>query len=431
MYRRGDRDPYVRFDPAVWCASGRPGLPQQCAVDAADQPGAPRFVSGTFGTYDERSKMNGLPVEGICGAVAPDPNSGQPTVGDVSAVHELYNGYLRGWSPFMPVGRAVSTDGRHDYRLAPGVDPVGAPAIASWTAMSVDIFVRGSDNKLYGSHNELAGTRFVRWSDWVLLGNDFDSDPAAIFADADTLYLAARSAADGTIRFRTRVAGQWGDWLAITGPSAGVGSAPAIAAYNARLNVIVRGYDGNLHNLPCTRVGSGAATTIAPDRWQAVLAHWSGQPFIGKPSTNWDGDGTYLYVAAVTADHKGWVNGFLDAWGFWASIPIELSPLDSDPSIAKAGSDNRYFAADRRGLLIDGTRWDVTYPVGGVPGSAVSAVMSHNGSQIHVAAVIDDHGRPGVWWKFKGGFVPPCNYNAPGTCGACGCGLAGAPACDY
>jgi hypothetical protein len=217
----------------------------------------------------------------------------------------------------------------------------------------------------------------------------------------------------------------------VAAPPKGVASAPAIAAFDTRLHIFVRGFDDNLYDLPCTRAGAGTLTNLIPDTWQRVLEHWNGLPFIGKPSAIWDSEGAYLYVSAVTSDHTGWVNGFLDHWGQWAPIPIELSSLDDEPSIAFAGSDNRYFAADRRGLLMDGSRWtSPTITVGGVPSSAVSSVMSRDASRIDVAARIDDNGHPGVWWKFKGAFVPPCNYNAPGACAMCGCGLPGTPACD-
>ena len=53
-------------------------------------------------------------------------------------------------------------------------------------------------------------------------------------------------------------------------------------------------------------------------------------------------------------------------------------------------------------------------------------------TRIDVAALMDDHGHPGVWWRFYGGntFTPPCNYNKPGTCAQCGCNVPGSLACD-
>ena len=71
--------------------------------------------------------------------------------------------------------------------------------------------------------------------------------------------------------------------------------------------------------------------------------------------------------------------------------------------------------------------------MGGVLASAPAVVIAPQGvSRIDVAAIIEDHGRPGVWWKFfsgDGGYTPPCNFNKPGTCAQCGCNGAGEPAC--
>jgi hypothetical protein len=70
---------------------------------------------------------------------------------------------------------------------------------------------------------------------------------------------------------------------------------------------------------------------------------------------------------------------------------------------------------------------------GGVLASAPAVVWPRNGVKpVDIAAVIDDHGRPGVWSKFlslDGSDRPPCNDNAPGTCAQCGCNVPGAPAC--
>src|SRR5262249_39882711 len=149
----------------------------------AAEPGAPSLASGTFGVYDERSKMNGLPEEGICATVSPDPGVAEPTLADASAVTELYMSYIASWSPFVPVGRAARTGPSRDSSLEPGVDPVGAPTVASFTTPSVEIFARGTNGTLYEIHNYLNGTQFNGWSDWTVVGIGFDSDPAAIFAD--------------------------------------------------------------------------------------------------------------------------------------------------------------------------------------------------------------------------------------------------------
>ena len=43
-YERADRDRYMGFDPEIWCAAGRPGLPPRCAAGTADLPGFPEIT---------------------------------------------------------------------------------------------------------------------------------------------------------------------------------------------------------------------------------------------------------------------------------------------------------------------------------------------------------------------------------------------------
>jgi hypothetical protein len=435
MYQRPDRDSFVRFDPAVWCGTGRPGIPARCAVDQTKGSVTPPLPSATFGVFDEFAKMNGLPEEGVCGAKTPDPRWAEPTVADASAALELYYGYLLGWSPLTPVGEPKWRDGRRDYQLAPGVDPVGVPAVASWTTPSFEIFVRGSDNKLYTIRNEVVGSGFTSWSDWTPVGDGFDSDPAVVFVAADILYLAARSSADGTIRLRAREAGAWGDWTAIPNPMGGTASAPALAGPDNYLNIFVFGNGGQLFaafgSLPLP--GTGGAVTFG--EWQAIPYGFG----LGRPNA-WGRDG-WMFYTVVGTDYTPWVNGWSaeTSWGRWVSLHpgIEISRTDPEPSVGIAGPDARYFAPDRRGLIRSASRWEPSYVIGGLVSSSVGASLSRDYSRYDIAALVDDHGRPGVWWKYNSGvatgskFVPPCNYNAPGACAVCGCGTPGAPSCDY
>src|SRR4029079_18780210 len=125
-----------------------------------------------------KSKMNGFKIDGICGSSEPDPTSGEPTPGDAAAVEELFASQALQWSPFRPIGRSVSLGQPLDYQLAPGVDSIGTPAIAAWTSPAVEVFVRGTGNFVYGTHNELASGAFLRWSDWQLVALGVDASPA-------------------------------------------------------------------------------------------------------------------------------------------------------------------------------------------------------------------------------------------------------------
>src|SRR5205814_673223 len=95
-------------DPARWCMDGA-ALPPTCAAGPDPTQGSPSIAGGTFGVYDERSKMNGLPADGVCGSTSPDEGSFEPTVGDVSSVEELYFMVGAGWTPLHPVGRSIKS----------------------------------------------------------------------------------------------------------------------------------------------------------------------------------------------------------------------------------------------------------------------------------------------------------------------------------
>ena len=364
MYRRPDRGRYTRFDPAVWCRNGA-SLPATCASSGpAQQPGSPPIASGTFGPYDELSVMNGFPSDGICDGAVADPTSGQPTPADASAVEELYLGMAGPWAPFQPIARSVAPNDPLDYQLAPGVDPIGGPAIAEWTAPSVHIAVRGSDDNVYETWNDLLGTTFVDWADWRVVADRVDADPALVFAGADTLYLVVRSAVDGSLRLRTRTGGVWGNWGSLGAPADGAASAPSIIVPpdGNSLSVFVRSADNLIYQLECKDPATMcAASAGAANAWTALPSPSIGG-FVGKPTATWLADGSGPIVSAIGADDGAWIIALESGpyhWGTWVptaalSISLSISPQDPDPSVALASSggysDLDLFVRDLNGL---------------------------------------------------------------------------------
>jgi len=442
-YERADRDRHVRFDPAVWCGPQRSGLPPRCAL-GPDEPGFPPVPSDTFGVYDELSKMNGFAIDGICGDGEPDPASGMPTDGDGSAVQELYMGRLAYWAPFQPITRSNAPTAPPDYQLADGVDPVGSPAITEWTAPAVEIFVRGTDGSVYATRNELLGLQFMRWAQWeVVAGAGTDADPAVVLADASTLHLVVRAPSDQSIRLSTRANGTWGPWKSLGAPSVGAASAPAISARaNRSPSVTVLGRDGLLSVLTCS---DPTCSTIT-----GGFGAWSRMPspppgaLRSKPAMTFISSGTLL-VTAVGSDDNAWVIGS-DTSGvsFSASVwsrrtTLSLRAADPNPGVAIQAylDDYAIFARNPRGRLVNS---QATYQVvqGGILTGPPAATSARSGQPwAHVAALIDDHGHPGVWVKWYGEaapgqqtYDPPCNYNQPGTCGQCGCDIPSGPMCD-
>jgi hypothetical protein len=439
-YERADRDRYVKFDPAVWCGAQRSGLPPRCAF-GPDQPGFPNIASDTFGVYDEKSKMNGFAIDGICGASEPDASSGMPADSDGSAVEELYLEHTANWAPFQPIARSISPTEPLDYQLADGVDPVGSPAITEWTPPSVEIFARGTNAAVYEVHNELFGTVFLGWSDWQPVATDVDADPAAVFVDANTLRLAVRAHSDGSIRLRTRTSGNWGAWVSLGAPIVGAASAPAIAAYGPLVSVAVLGNDGLIYVRSCGDPATTCAGNMGPsDAWTALDAPPPGTKIVSKPSATFLSDGR-LCLTVVSDDDAAWLvvsegGGARFDTASWQSLPhVGLMPEDPVPGVAVigAGSAVSFYARGPRGRLIYAERWYLRFNLGGILASPPAVTFALDGSPgIHVAAVIEDHGRPGVWVKYyvPDGFQPPCNLNAPGTCAQCGCNVRNKPACE-
>jgi hypothetical protein len=438
-YERADRDRYMGFDQDLWCPSNGPGLPPRCTGSAASGP-FPGVATGTFGVFDEKSKMNDFRGDGVCGAEEPDQDSDEPTIGDVSAAAELFSGAtMGGWSPFLPIGQLVSPTQPLDYQLAPDVDPTGSPAIAELDYASPEIFVRGTDDTVYRTKRDLAASP-PDWTKWDPVVGGVDADPAVVFATDvvatnPTLFLAVRLQADGKIYLRARKGDDaWGYWTGLAAPPAGAASAPALASESpSSLAIVVRGGDGLIYWLNCTDANAMqpcATSATGQDAWKALPPPSAGI-FVSKPSAIWPmGNNIGLIVAAVRDDRKAQLITHVDGGGSdWlpagnVMVNDDLAPDDQKPGVAITTSNNptvvTFLARNQQRLLVSDTQ-DQQFPsIGGVlvsPPGAVTVV--HQTVRTDVAAIIDDHGHPGVWWRFQDGdYAPACD--APGSCTECG-----------
>jgi hypothetical protein len=438
-YQRADRDRYVGFDQDLLCPSSGPGLPPRCTGSAASGP-FPGVATGTFGVFDEKSKMNDFRGDGVCGAEEPDQDSDEPTIGDVSTAAELFSGAtMGGWSPFLPIGQLVSPTQPLDYQLAPDVDPTGSPAIAELDYASPEIFVRGTDDTVYRTKRDLAASP-PDWTKWDPVVGGVDADPAVVFATDvvatnPTLFLAVRLQADGKIYLRARKGDDaWGYWTGLAAPPAGAASAPALASESpSSLAIVVRGGDGLIYWLNCTDANAMqpcATSATGQDAWKALPPPSAGI-FVSKPSAIWPmGNNIGLIVAAVRDDRKAQLITHVDGGGSdWlpagnVMVNDDLAPDDQKPGVAITTSNNptvvTFLARNQQRLLVSDTQ-DQQFPsIGGVlvsPPGAVTVV--HQTVRTDVAAIIDDHGHPGVWWRFQDGdYAPACD--APGSCTECG-----------
>jgi hypothetical protein len=172
------------------------------------------------------------------------------------------------------------------------------------------------------------------------------------------------------------------------------------------------------------------AASAAPAAVWTALPPPSSGIFVGKPSAVWMRDATGLTVAAIRDDRVALVMTRVNVGGGeWLpadNVNADLAPDDPDPGVAIAISatpgDVEFFARNQRGLLMSQSLALKFPSIGGVLASppAVTFIF-HGAGRKDVAAIIEDHGRPGVWWRFNDqAFTPPCHYNRPGTCLECG-----------
>ncbi|HZG92446.1 MAG TPA: hypothetical protein VEZ42_19735 [Pseudonocardia sp.] len=114
-----------------------------------------------------------------------------------------------------------------------------APAVASWSAGRLDVVVRGSDGALW--HRAFDGTR---WWDWASRGGALTSGPAAVSWSAGRLDLFVRGPDEG-LWHQAFGDGRWWGWVPLGGV---LTSQPAVAApAPGLLDVVVVGTDRAAH----------------------------------------------------------------------------------------------------------------------------------------------------------------------------------------
>jgi hypothetical protein len=325
----------------------------------------------------------------------------------------------------VPAERPVPPTQPLDHQLAPGVDPIGSPQIAEIDYGRPEIFVRGTDDHVYRTaRSDLLPPSTAQWTEWESVAERVDSDPAAGFALVaipETLFLAYR-AQDGQIHLRTRRGGNWGDPTPLGAPPAGAGSAPALASKSASdLAVLVRGADGLIYLLLCADATTDcAASASQPDAWRALPPPSSSATavFVGKPSAIWP-LGSGLIVAAISDERVPLLITGVDTGGSsWIPVDTIRDDIGSDnPGVAitfrTVPGDVSFFTRNQSRLLVTATLGASFPPIGGVLTSPPGAVAVYHGDiRTDVVAIIDDHGHPGVWWRyFDGAYKPPCDFD--------------------
>lgn len=171
------------------------------------------------------------------------PSSVSWSSGDVELVARTANGVLwrswsnSGWASWKNLGKLGET--------FPGLSITGGPALASRAASSLDLFVRGSDGKIYGKH--YGGS----WDAWKVIssppsGVTFTGDPAAIATSSSKMEVYSM-ASNGTVYYKGYSSGTWeSSWhTAGTGANSSFGPTLAVPG-DGTVHVFTRGNDNRL-----------------------------------------------------------------------------------------------------------------------------------------------------------------------------------------
>lgn len=221
------------------------------------------------------------------------------------------------------------------------------PAVTSWEPHRLDVFSKGSDDKL--SHKWWDGTV---WHDWQSLGGFFKGGPAAVSWGPHRIDVFVRGMDDhlGHLLYN---GSQWVGWEDLGG---NLTSAPAVCSWEEhRLDVFAAGSDGNL----------------AHKWWDGVKWHdWQnlGGKFKGAPAVvSWGPHRIDVFVRGMD-DHLGHLLYNGTSWSNWedlggpiASAPAVCSWEEHRLDVFASGTDD----GELRHKWWDGSKWSSFDWVGG------------------------------------------------------------------
>ena len=293
-HQRVDRERFIMIGPANTTCKPYAELEKTCGESA----------KANFGEYNLQSIMHygcqNCSMKHKDGTdIWPNPARGsEPTVQDGSNVRELYADLEYGWSRFRSLGRDVGATQPLSAEFVPGVTVVDKPALASQNDGTNDLFVRGSDNKLWHRSR-----RDTTWSDWHDLGGSLASSPSATSWGAGSLLVVAKLS-NGKIGIRQHATGSWSDWSELTAPAIGAASAPALSSQaKNKLDLFVRGTDNKLW----WRSFSSALPPTIDKNWQP----WTNQglSFASDPAAASWGDGRVdVVMVAANGEMLRWAS---------------------------------------------------------------------------------------------------------------------------
>lgn len=288
----------------------------------------------------------------------------------------------------------------------------------------VELFARGDDGAIY--------TRMADGGDWTSIGGAASSGPAAMVRGDGTLDVFVRGVNEELFQ-RSRRGGEWSDWISLGGQ---LTSAPAAVERKgtANIEVFVRGTDNALHHRwyqPGSgwsawssmggSIASAPAIVSRKEGWADVLVRWSDNRIWQKyfdPAVGWSDwfetprvwatlsapSATVPGEGRVEAFHRG-TNNFLyqrsytgTSWGEGDYL-VDRQPLQGTPTaVADPSGRLRLYTRFNRDILVktlSGGGWSQWTGMGPVapappppapPAPAPPAGAPVNGGQVQLGA---------------------------------------------
>ena len=229
-------------------------------------------------------------------ASATDDNTANHNVACLETAPPVWSG----WSPLTP----------------PAAGAAGAPAVASWAAGRLDVFVRGGDGHLY---HRWTGDSAVTWSSWEDRGappGGLGSDPAAVSWGPDRIDVFA-AGGDQALWHTWWADGRWYNWERRGGEMVG---APAVASWApGRLDVLLTGVDHQVWHTWYDGTWSGFEPRGGRCLSSPAAVSWAE----GRVDVFVLGVGNLLYRSWW--DGRTWSGWVQEVAGAWASAPAVAS----------------------------------------------------------------------------------------------------------
>ncbi len=246
----------------------------------------------------------------------------------------------------------------------PGIAAGSSPAVSSWGANRLDVFVRGADNAIW--HVWWNG---MTWSGWETQGTAgvAMSSPAAVSSGSDHIDLFA-AGADGNLYQKTWNGVSWSLWKRPAlppPPGIAAGSSPAVSSWGAnRLDVFVLGTDNAIWHAswngtawsswdtegnPGVAISSPAAVSWGTDHIDLFAAGADGKLY----QRTWNGLFWSLWASPVSPPPAGIAAGSAPAVSSWATSRLDVFVRGTDNAIWHASSNGAGWSGwDSRGKTI-------------------------------------------------------------------------------